>query len=350
MKNTKRQMIDIYKTIDKKINEIDFEKLFPDFPRFDFALYNDNIIVMKDKIIPYDNRFIGNTSIIYNNKQIAIWKIETIYVHFNILASKIIHEMFHAWQEDLKEKRFPNEHLGLFYHYEKYNISMKFDETKYLLKAYEEEDKNALERFVTLRERRRKDYPNEVMYEEGVETIEGMATYVELEALKLLDIEEHQKAYDRLKDSIKNIGRYIPIRAMSYDVGALMIMIAKRLEIEYVHKIGEEDKTLYQLIFKDINPIDLYYENSLVDLECLDAYYQDILNKITNVLISNPRVHHCEYVSGFDPLNTFKIEKYVYYRHFVMIYSNKKQIFIPNESVGELDDFGQVYLVYERQR
>jgi len=349
MKNTKRNMIDIYNTIEKKINTINFEKLFLGFPRFEFALYNDNIVVMKDQIIPYDNRFIGNTSITYEGKHIAIWKIDTIYVHFNTLATKIVHEMFHAWQMKLQEKRFPNEHQGLFYHYEKYNISMKFDETKYLLKAYEDEDKNALEKFVNLRERRRRDYPLEVQFEEGVETIEGMATYVELEALKMLDVDEYHKAYDRLKDSIKNIGHYIPIRAVSYDVGALMIMVAKSLEMEYVHEIGEEDRPLYKLIFTDVPLIDFYYENTLVDLEFLDGYYQDILSRITNVLISNPRIHHCDYVVGFDPLNTFKIEKYVYYRHFVMIQSNDRQIFIRNEAVGELDEFGQAYLIYERQ-
>ena len=67
---------------------------------------------------------VGMTSIEpieFEGKIIAIWRIDSIYIHYNVLASKIVHEMFHAFQMSFSEKRFPNEFQGLFYHYEKYN-------------------------------------------------------------------------------------------------------------------------------------------------------------------------------------------------------------------------------------
>lgn len=348
MKNDKKHLIEIYRTIEKKLKTLNFSDFFPGFQIMDFALYNDKIVVLKDEVIPYDRRFVGNTSIIYNNKRIAIWKIESIYVHFNILTSKIVHEMFHAWQMESGELRFPNEFKGLFYHYEKYNISMKFDETKLLLKAFENEDFEALKQFKTLREKRRLDYGFELGYEEGIETIEGMATFVELEALEHLDPSDFQKAYDKLKESIKNIGHYIPIRAVAYDIGALMLLTAKKYHMDFSHIIGKEKQNIYEIIFNDVETIEFYYENSLVDLNFLDAYYQDTLAKISDILTNSPKVYQCDQVIGFDPLNTFRINQYIYYKHFVMIKSRGEQVFVPTAAVGEINDLQEVFVIYQK--
>lgn len=348
VKQNKKAILDLYKSVEQKIKSLDFEKIYPGFKPYDFALYDENIVVFKDKIIPYDRRFVGNTAIKFDDDFLAIWQIESIYVHYNVLTSKIIHEMFHAWQMNLGEKRFPNEFRGLGYLYEKYNIATKYEETKFLLKAYEEEDLSSLEKFVSLRERRRKDYIYEVEYEEGIETIEGMAKYVELQVLKQLDVNDYQKAYDQLKSGVKNIKNYIPIRIISYDIGALMLLVKDRFGFEVNEKIGIETNNIFHILFDQIEPKDSYYENTVLDLSFLEEYYESIMSRIKYVLGSNPKIHDCDSVIGFDPINSFRIGKYVYYRHFVMIENQSNQKFIPNESVGELDDFNQVYVIYER--
>lgn len=349
VKQSKRDLIELYKQIEKRINSLDFDSIYEGFQPFDFALYDDKIVVFKDKTINYDNRFVGNTAIEYDNKFLAIWRIETIYVNYSILTSKIIHEMFHAYQMKQKEIRFPNEPQGLNYLYEKYNITLKYDETRYLLKAYEEDDFNSLDHFINIRERRRKDYEKECFYEEGIETIEGMARYVELKALNLMDVHEYQKAYDQIKVNLKNLRSYIPVRNISYEIGALMLLIKDKFSLTLSNHIGFESKNLYELLFGNFEKKELYYENSSLDLDFLDKYYQDIFNRISRVLSTNPKVHECDQVIGFDPLNTFRIDHYIYYRHFVMIESRGKQVFIANESVGELNNTNQVFVIYEHQ-
>jgi len=348
LKNNKKEILHLFKEIEKRIETLDFNILYPDFKPYNFALYNDKIVVFKDRIIPYDNRFMGNTAIVIDGDFLAIWKIDSIYVHFNVLTSKIIHEMFHAWQMSKNELRFPNEFQGLGYLYEKFNISLKYDETKSLLKAYEDDDKSALERFVGYRERRRKDYINETTYEEGIETIEGMARYVELQVLKQLDVAEYQKAYDSLKNTIKNIRNYIPIRSISYEIGALMLLVKDRFLIDVKHNIGEETRNIYNILFDSIERKEYFYENTSLNLDFLEEYYEQIASRITYVLSHNPRINLCDQVIGFDPLNSFRIGQYVYYRHFVMIEQNNKQIFIRSECVGEINEFNQVYIIYER--
>ncbi|MGD9964592.1 MAG: hypothetical protein AB7S96_04490 [Candidatus Izemoplasmatales bacterium] len=348
MSSHKREMLELYRNIEKLIERLDFNLIYPGFTRYNFALYNEKIVVFKDLVIPHDQRFTGNTAIIYEGEYIAIWQVETFFLHYHVLASKIVHEMFHAWQFSQGEKRFPNEFIGLGYLYEKYNIALKYDETKMLLKAFEEEDKEALDKFVAYREKRRRDYVNELFYEEGIETIEGMAKFVELEALKQLDTEEYLKAYEALKKAIKNIRNYIPIRNISYEIGALILMTAQKFNMSFVHDIKNEEKPIYDLLFSDFNKESIFYENNNLDLSFLEKYYESIGSRINYVLMNNPKVHKCDKVIGFDPLNSFRIDRYVYYRHFVMIESDNQQLFIANESIGEVNEYNQVFLIYEK--
>ena len=350
LKENKKQFIELYHIIEEKINSIDFDLLYQGFKPYDFALYNDNYVFLKDKIIPLDNRFIGNTAIVYEDSYLAIWMIDSVFVHHNSLASKIVHEMFHAFQMSKNELRFPNEFLGLGYLYEKFNIALKYDETKLLLKAYEDEDKEALVKFVSYRERRRKDYLNELNYEEGIETVEGTAKFVELKALKFLDKLEFLKEYDKLKDNIKNLKYYIPIRNVCYDIGALMLLIKERLELNYSYEIKDEQRNNYELIFSEFEAQEIYYENTMLNLNFLEEYYEAIVERIEAILLSNPKIHQIDKIIGFDPLNSFRINNHLYFKYFLMFEHNQKQIYLKNECVVELDEFNQVIAVYERRR
>ncbi len=348
MKKNRKTLLNLYKAIKKIISKIDFESIYPGFEPFNFALYDEEYVIFNNKVLPYDHRFVGNTAIYYEKDFIAIWKIDSIYVHYNILASKIIHEMFHAWQYTLKEKRFPDEFIGLSYAYEKYNINLKFDETQALLRAYENEDYIEIEKFKYLRESRRKDYHNELYYEEGIETVEGTAKYIELKVLELIDREAYEEAYQKLKESVKTIKNYLPIRGVSYDIGALMHLVREKFNLKMSFKIVLETKQIFDLIFADIPTKRFEYTESYEDFRFLEEYYRSISERISIVLTNNPKIHRCDQVVGFDPMNSFRVGKYVHYRHFVMIMSGGKQEFIPTESVGEVDDFNRIFVVYQR--
>ena len=81
LKENKKQFIELYHIIEEKINSIDFDLLYQGFKPYDFALYNENYVFLKDKIIPIDNRFIGNTAIFYEENYLAIWKVDSVFVH-----------------------------------------------------------------------------------------------------------------------------------------------------------------------------------------------------------------------------------------------------------------------------
>lgn len=55
---------------------IDFENIWPDFNKYPFAVYNQEKVFLDKEVIDRDNRFIGNTSIDFEGKELAIWYIE----------------------------------------------------------------------------------------------------------------------------------------------------------------------------------------------------------------------------------------------------------------------------------
>ncbi|MCK8061477.1 MULTISPECIES: hypothetical protein [unclassified Fusibacter] len=54
--------------IDKRLNLIDFNELWPGFKRYEYALYDDEHVILNDKTMERDQRFMGNTSICYEGE------------------------------------------------------------------------------------------------------------------------------------------------------------------------------------------------------------------------------------------------------------------------------------------
>ncbi|MGD9964477.1 MAG: hypothetical protein AB7S96_03900, partial [Candidatus Izemoplasmatales bacterium] len=79
MSTHKREMLELYRNIEELIENLNFNLIYPGFTKYNFALYNEKIVVFKDLVIPHDHRFTGNTAIIYEGEYIAIWQVETFF-------------------------------------------------------------------------------------------------------------------------------------------------------------------------------------------------------------------------------------------------------------------------------
>ena len=69
-------MVELYKKVNDILNKIDFNSLFNGFKKYDFALYNSKSVCLNGIVFDYTDKFIGNTSIIYEDRYVAIWNIE----------------------------------------------------------------------------------------------------------------------------------------------------------------------------------------------------------------------------------------------------------------------------------
>lgn len=336
-------MRNLYKEIKKRIIDLDFNRLWPGFHYYDFALYNDSIVIMDDKEIPNDERFIGNTAIkIDEDKYIAIWKIigSPNSYDIDILASKLVHEMFHAFQYENNENRWPNEYLALDYNYSEENLYEKLTECELLIKSYQNSNIDDLVLFASLRKKRAKSSAFELKYETKIETVEGMANYVELKSLEHFSMQKFNDSIDDIIKNLRILNNYLPIRHISYSIGALLILVAEKFKLRFIHHIENEDKTISELITSQVQILSDYVsEKRSINKKVISDYMNDLSSRITRVTSETGiNKYNVDKLIGFDPLNTMKFQNMIYFKHFVAIVSSGETKYIFGESVGIVDD------------
>ena len=109
-------MRQLYRAVSEALDRVDFASLFPGFRRYPFALYDEDAVTLAASETPYDRRFLGNTAIEFEGGFLAIWKVEKPREENTVsLAASLVHEMFHAFQRERGEARFPNDLIGLDY-------------------------------------------------------------------------------------------------------------------------------------------------------------------------------------------------------------------------------------------
>ena len=141
-------MKELYSKIYHNLQKIDFESIWHGFSPCEFALYDEHKVYFFDRTQPVDNRFLGNTSIFYDGKPLAIWKVTNPMLQDPILlTAKIVHEMFHSFQKEQHEERFPDDLMMLSYPDDAVIHTIRQEENKLLASIFLESDTSKRKRF-----------------------------------------------------------------------------------------------------------------------------------------------------------------------------------------------------------
>lgn len=339
-----KKLDELYYEVERLINNIDFNKLWPNFKRLKFALYNQNECFFNGNYIPKTNQFLGNTSIKYNDEYIAIWNvIENIEP--KILVSKMIHEMFHGFQNINNESRFPDE-IKLIYEY-KYideNLSIKLKENEIINNLLSGFNQSKFNELLNLRKYRSVKFNTEFTYEIMIEQIEGTANYIELKVLNQLDNELYNDKLNALKKAIVNPNRLIPIRIISYDIGALLIKLLMDYQINFDR--GFSHIPIAQELIEDSVFNDLKINNNMQVV--IDSYYQRGLRIISESINHNDIVMDgYEDLLGFNVYNAFYKDGYIISRYFVMYGSKESPSILYGDFIIESKEKGKVTKIYK---
>lgn len=218
-----------YRQIEERLEKIDFPALFRGFSRFPFALYDDARAFINGGYIEKPAGFLGNTSVQYNGAPTAIWKLEGDAGGFDVLTSKLVHEMLHAFQNAMGEARWADERAALLkYRYDAVNLSTRLEEAACMEKCLRENAPEAFSRLLTLRKARMERFPYAFDYEARIEQIEGTAHFVELNALKQLDPAKAEQRWEQLFAGLKDPARYFPVRSVTYLSGAAFLVCLRK--------------------------------------------------------------------------------------------------------------------------
>lgn len=316
-------LLKIYSDVSAIIKTIDFNSLFEGFHKYRFALYTSKEIVIDENVIPYQDGFIGNTSILYEGEYIAIWNMEFDPIDDpEKLAYCLIHEMFHCHQFTNNETRFPSDFELLNYPDDIENFVNKYNENKYLACAYEKRDIELLRKFVYIREMRYKIYPSMVCQELKTETIEGMAEYVGLKALKCINSEKYRAIVNDYLEKIKEESNLLfDIRRISYFVGAIFCLCLEQLGFS-VKNSFDMDRTAYEQNRIDITDATAYIASYSFIVNNYKHFKQEKRTKVDNHIKNSKYIESNAYICGYDPMNMFRIDNIVFCSHFVCIKEN----------------------------
>lgn len=243
----------LYEKVSRQLERIDFEALWPGFHPFPFALYDGIYAVLDGQVMNCPENLRGNTTVVFEGRQIAIWNVgHDLPTDEAPFASKLVHEMFHAFQMQRNETRFPNDLLLAGAELTPEYLAIKAEECRCL------SEPGGLPRFRALREMRRAQSGGCIREEFLTETIEGMAQYIELCALEQLSAGERragnrqQAALAECAKRLRDPGLLLDSRRCAYDSGALLLFAARRDGLSLFHEIGREVRSVYDILLPQI--------------------------------------------------------------------------------------------------
>ncbi len=297
---------EVHEQLSKRIAAVDFEQLWKGFSPTKFAVYTENEMCLNGEMLPKTDEFLGNTAISFEGETVAIWKMEGAY-DLDVLASNIIHEMFHAFQRKSANLPYPNEIEALFhYRYTAENLSLKHLENVLLAELMLKFDREKFARFCALRKRRLNHAPLETKYEMGVELVEGSANYVELCTLEQLSKQKYESKFLKTLAMLRSTEGLFPVRILSYAVGGMLVKVMKDNGLgepslhayflqEYVDRTSELAKIeMNEAVSKQV---DAYYMETRAMMKA--AVLKNDQIAVKNGKLVGVNVYNARYLDGF---------------------------------------------------
>ncbi len=340
----------LYTKVKEGIESLDFKSIWPGFKPLKFALYNDEKCFFDGHYIKKTDEFCANTSICYQGEQIAIWMVQQ-EEDIAVLTSKIVHEMFHGYQNIMGWDCWARELEALYrYEYKAENLSLKLRENELLLELLDEKNDAALHELLEHRKLRSALFPYEFSYESKVEEIEGTANYVEWQALKQIDKTKADELVAQMRRHITKVEYLFPIRISTYYTGALMINALNEAG-KYSFETATRPVILSGL--KDIEPSngDFCGKADFVSKtsDAVDAFYKETDRIVHSAVEKNQIVLNgpCE-LTGVNIYNARCHEGYITSTYFMMYKEGKEQKMLQGNFVIKMQDENTIALAYRR--
>ena len=311
------ELLSQFQAVSAQLDRLDFAALYPEYHRFPFALYNEEQVCLEGQLFPWDDRFLGNTSIEYEGQRIAIWSVALDPLPPVSLAASMAHEMFHCFQFEQGERRFPDDLRLLNAPTERDFYRLKLAENRALAAACRTGDAAEFRRFAALRNERAARFPQIAAEEWKAETIEGTAETVCLRALRVLDPTQYAETQERYLAKLENdLPLLFDARRLCYYTGTVLCLALERLGLP---------------LYNDFTDTTLYEQNRPTEALCADAPEEAALTALftehtqkQQALIEAHRQAHafipCEAaICGYDPMNMVRLGQALYCSHFLFI-------------------------------
>ncbi len=143
------QKDELFRRMDARLRRLDFAELWPGFRRYPCALYDREGVCLEGENLPPEKDWFANTAVCFRGKWTAIWNVEVDPPgeDMDLFTANLVHEMFHCYQYEMGESRWPDEREMLLYPMEEGNLRARRQELRLLARGAAEEDRAAFEAF-----------------------------------------------------------------------------------------------------------------------------------------------------------------------------------------------------------
>ena len=293
-----------YQVVKRELEKVNFDELWPGFHAYPFALYDDTQAVLDGVSMIRPAEFWANTALRFQGQLVAIYQIPAENERdASSMASLLVHEMFHAFQMDCGETRFPDDLSLAAATLPPEALAWKAEEYRALAQA-------DLPRFRAVRERRRAIDPKAVQEELMAETVEGMAQYVELAALGQLSPEKRRAGLQSCVQALAEPERLLDARRCAYHSGTLLLTAAAEQGLAVFHPIGRETGPVYDLLAGQIPAGNLPACPPLAPWQALLQRQRERREHQIQEFLRRPhRTVTGQYsICGYDPMNLWREE------------------------------------------
>ena len=309
------QLDKIYFEVKNYIDKVDFSKLWKGFEPIKFALYTDDKCFFDGCYIEKTSDFLANTCIVYQGERVAIWNLKG-EMDTTILASKIVHEMFHGFHSMQGDCSFVDELDALYnYKYSHLNLDLKLKENHLLCSLSQVFDQKSFEELLEIKKYRSQNFPYEYHYEAYIEQMEGSADYVELMCLKQLSQPLFHQRLLTIMQSIVEVEKMLPIRIACYQTGALLLYILKQNNIVFDDSLVKN--SFAESLLLGVSPRECTSKFSTGD--AIQKFFAESSKIVENALQKNDVV--CDVscnLLGVNVYNAVHINNYIISYYFVM--------------------------------
>ncbi len=342
--------------IAKDLTNTNVERYWPNFELVAYALYDKNSVFLFNhprynqvppktyKILKRDERFVGNTLILFDGYPTAIADME-LYDDYEGLFSILVHELFHGNQYIKEEKRFPDEMLGITYPLTKENVEIQNRERKNLYNALLETDiskkKQYLNEFISLREKRAEGIKEHLTYENLIESVEGPAWYVEIKAFS----EKSPLANDLIlkkygKNLINAVESTSNTRRSCYSSGLFMCLLLDELSPGWKESFFDTNATLFDLIKRlNIAPPKQAIEDIQISPETEAAVNFAVESRKKELDEFEAQIGIHLFIEGeiialsFDPMNIVPFENMLLHKNYIKVRINNQEYLVQQPSL-----------------
>ncbi|MGG0668370.1 hypothetical protein [Sporosarcina koreensis] len=341
------------------LNEESLSTYWPEFQVGAYALYTDETVYLFHHPaypgteqsfvqLPWSEEFAGNTSILFHDYPTAIVQMDS-GMDENRLYAVLAHELFHGFQYVKGESRFPDEVLGITYPLVAENVDLRQQERLHLYNAVTateaEKRKHHLNQFILYREKRAEVIGPYMKYEQLIETVEGPAFYVELNAYVARSgarkDEEIRSSGELLLDIVDSTRH---LRRSCYGSGLFICLLLDELYSGWQADFMQSELTLYEYFRKFVESVHekLVASDSAVDIGELvstimnerDEGITDSLQRANYVLTIHGEIR----VTGIDPMNIIANGKKVLHQNFVRLKMNEQDYLVQQPVIALLED------------